>query len=297
MANGQGGSRRGALRRRRLRDRLAVGLFVGAMLMVGVVIWLASGDPGISPRLAAAERARWEGRLDEALAAYRQVLREEPSNQQARWGMAQAYLERKDTSAAIGAFRTVHAAVPSGRSALALAQALVRAGSRHEARTVLQAWVDAQGDDLDARRALGDLELAAGRRAEARAQFERVLEAIPDDVLALARLARLYAEAGDPRARDFAARAYRLAPGSAEARDALGWLLVRSGELQDGLALLAQAYESAPADPAFSYHYAFALARTGDTGRASALLEVLARSEGSEYRDAAQRLLRELDRS
>jgi cellulose synthase operon protein C len=125
-----------------------------------------------------------------------------------------------------------------------------------------------------------------------------VREALPDDVLSLARLARLYAEAGDPRAQDFARRAYRLAPGSAEARDALGWLLVRSGKFQEGLALLEQAHATAPEDPTLSYHYAFALARVGETGRASVLLQgLLARPEGFECRDAARRLLQKLDRS
>lgn len=297
MGNGQG-DRRGTARRRKLRAGLAMGLLIGAMLMVGIVVWLASGVPSVSPRFEAAEIAQREGRYDDAIAAYRQALREDPPNHQARWGLAQAHLARRDFAAAIAAFRVVHAAVPSGRSALALAQALALSGATLEASLVLESWLQVDGADVDARRALADLEFKAGDRAAARAQFERVRKAVPDDGLALARLSLLYDEAGDPRARHFAERAYQRAPGSADARDALGWLLVRAGELQDGRALLEQAHTALPAEPIVGYHYAFALARTGETGRASALLHaLLSAAVDCSCRGAARQLLAEIERS
>ncbi len=297
MGNGQGG-RGGDVRQRKLRAAPVAGLLIGAMLMTGIVAWLASVVPSVSPHFEAAEIAQREGRFDDAIAAYRQVLREAPSNHQARWGLAQAHLASRDFAAAIAAFRTVHAAVPSGRSALALAQALALSGDTLEASLALESWLQVDGADVDARRGLADLEFKAGHRAAARAQFERVREAVPDDGQALARLALLYDEAGDPRARQFAERAYQRAPGSADARDALGWLLVRAGELQDGRALLEQAHTAMPAEPIVGYHYAFALARTGETGRASALLHaLLSAAEDCSCRGAAQRLLEEIERS
>lgn len=95
-----------------------------------------------------------------------------------------------------------------------------------------------------------------------------------------------------------AVQASSAASRSPSACDAPGWLLVRAGELQDGLTLLEQAHVAAPTDPMFGYHYAFALARTGESDRASALLHpLLSGTVDCTCRAAVQRLLAELDRS
>ena len=296
MASGyRGGDRRGSRRRRKLRTGLAVALFVVALALVGVVAWLAFGTPGASPHQVAAERAHREGRLDEAIAGYRQLLVEDPANHQARWRLGQACLARNDLHAAVAAFRAVHAAVPGSRSALALAESLLRAGSTEEARGVLRNWLAFRSEDVEVRRALASVELDAGHASAALHELELVLDAAPDDVMTLTTLAWLYDDAGDQRALVLAERARQLQPDAAGVADTLGWLLVRRGELQRGMQLLEQAHGAAPAEPAVAYHFAYALARAGDSSRAAAVLrELLAGTAVHEVRDEAQRLLLEL---
>ena len=79
----------------------------------------------------------------------------------------------------------------------------------------------------------------------------------------------------DSRTQDTAELAYKAAPGSAQVADTLGWILVEKGEIKRGLELLQQAAKGLPKEGDVQYHYAAALAKSGDKVAARRQLESL----------------------
>ena len=73
---------------------------------------------------------------------------------------------------------------------------------------------------------------------------------------------------GDPRAIELAERAYNMAPNRAEIMDTYGWLLVKSGGIEQGLRLLEEAARLTPNNGDIRYHLAATLAKAGDQSRA-----------------------------
>ena len=83
----------------------------------------------------------------------------------------------------------------------------------------------------------------------------------------------MLAEAGDPKAREIAERAYRLAPFSPNVVDTLGWTLVRGGDVARGTQLLRLASNLAPGNDEIRMHLGRALVKSGDKEGARRALE------------------------
>ena len=145
------------------------------------------------------------------------------------------------------------------------------------------------------RRFLAGRLLGSGRYDEAIGHYEALLVEQPEDPLLLNNLAWLYQKTGNPKAREFAQRAYDLAPNQARTIDTLGWILVQEGDVNRGLTLLRFAQSRAPDDPSVKFHIAVALSKLGRTDDAKAQLEsVLSGAHDEEIAAEAAALLKEL---
>lgn len=151
--------------------------------------------------------------------------------------------------------------------------ALARAGETKSAQAKLEQWLKTNPTDTRARYHLASQAMLQGQDKLAIAQFEEVLRRRPDNAETLNNLANLYQRTNDPRAFEFAERAYKIKPQDLAIQDTLGWLWVEKGSPEKGLDLLAKAAGQAPKIPTIQYHYAVALARTGDKTKASTLLQ------------------------
>ncbi len=130
-----------------------------------------------------------------------------------------------------------------------------------------------------------------GEQTSAIARYEAVLKYDPNNVVSLNNLAYLYQQLDGKKALEYAERAYKLAPNHYGVMDTYGWILMRQQQSQHGLELLAKATELAPHDRDVRYHYAAALARTGDcAGAAEVLKELLATEDEFSERRAAESL-------
>jgi Flp pilus assembly protein TadD len=107
---------------------------------------------------------------------------------------------------------------------------------------------------------------SAGEFAKAIARYEAVLEQSPESVIALNNLAYILAvKTGDlANALPLAEKAHRLAPGSGDIADTLGWIHLMSGNSAKAVALLMEASRLEPDHGEIRAHLAEALAATGN---------------------------------
>ena len=186
---------------------------------------------------------------------------------------------------------------PSGELAIKSYQ-LRTAGKLPKPTEPLEKWLDSNPEDLGVRMVLGEAYARASDWKAAARQYEAMLARQPRDPVALNNLAWLYLELGDARALETARRAQALAPNSPEVADTLGWILVRSGSIAEGLPLLKRAAEVSAQNRDIQYHYAAALAQTGKSGDALTRLKTILEGNANfESRSEAEKLLERLNKA
>lgn len=194
------------------------------------------------------------------------------------------------------AFALAYEAQPSGLMASKIYQARI-AGQLPNPTQPLERWLQGNPSDLAMRMLLAEAYTKAGQHRQAAQQYHSILAAQPKHVPSLNNLAWVLHELKDPRALETAREAHELAPNLPAVGDTLGWILVQSGRLDEGLTILKAAASQAGAGPEISYHYAAALALSGSTVEARSELDRALRDD-AEFpgRAAAQQLRDELAR-
>lgn len=132
---------------------------------------------------------------------------------------------------------------------------------------------------------------------EAARLFSELADATGTDVVALNNTAMLYVdELGEPeRAVSFAERAHKLAPESVQVADTLAWALSHSKKKEDWerAHLLLRKFRAAEGSPEVRYHLGYVLLKLGQKEEGVAVLrEVLATPGDEAWRQAAQDLIR-----
>ncbi len=148
---------------------------------------------------------------------------------------------------------------------------LAGSGRTAEAMQVMRNWLRAHPEDSGFKLMLANLGIQQGDNDGAKAQYESMMPT--NNPIVLNNLAWLYMEANDPRAVEVARQAYAALPGNPDVIDTLGWVLVRTGEAQEGLTLLRESARAKPDDPTVQYHLGVALHRTGDVPGAKIALQ------------------------
>jgi cellulose synthase operon protein C len=148
------------------------------------------------------------------------------------------------------------------------------AGHLPEAEADLRAWVASRPDDGGVRQLLADHLQGRGDLKEAIIQYEELVKRSSADPVTLNNLAWAYQLAGDKRALETARAAERLAPTVPAIADTLGWILVNSGAVPEGLGYLKRAAGASTAGPEIQYHYGAALSRAARTAEAIQMLDL-----------------------
>jgi putative PEP-CTERM system TPR-repeat lipoprotein len=204
------------------------------------------------------------------------------------------YMARHQPAAAAQSYAAALAAAPSAALAIRLASALQAAGKPAEAAARLRTYLAAQPDAIPVTLVLGGLEIEEGQLDPAAKRLQSVIAAQPTNVDALNDLAWIHEQQGQPDALALAERAYALS-GDPHVADTLGWILTRQKPSRTGLALLQQAHEAAPDDPAVTYHLAAALAGLGQVKSAASLLRPIVTGSASfSEKPAASALLQKI---
>jgi putative PEP-CTERM system TPR-repeat lipoprotein len=233
-----------------------------------------------------------QGKAQAALMRVKALLRQDPNDPQALTLEGDVELAANQPAAALGAYAAAQRIRPSALGAVKLYQA-ERAAHRPDPALPLKQWLARSPGDWAVRTVLGDYELLVARQPRrAVRDLRAAIAQNPADVVALNNLAWAMGRAGDPRAARFAERAYKLAPQSPAVNDTLGWILVRQGHSAAALRYLARATRLDPGDPQLQYHYAYGLAKTGQSAQARGILQhLLADPRPFKARAAAKRLL------
>jgi putative PEP-CTERM system TPR-repeat lipoprotein len=194
-------------------------------------------------------------------------------------------------AAALAAYERGFALEPGGELVIRIARALTTLGRPGDADARIALWLRQHPGDVAARLIDASGKLARNEVVAAIAQLEAVLRQAPNNVLALNELALAAQRTGDQRSLGYAERAHALAPGSASVNDTLGWICFEGGDLARALPLLRKASALAPAAPEIGYHFAVALAKSGDKPGARVELERLLGAPGEFARRAEARAL------
>jgi putative PEP-CTERM system TPR-repeat lipoprotein len=218
------------------------------------------------------------GRTDAALRIAAVVQAQQPKSPLGASLEGDIHLAAKNYSKAAQAFERASALSSSNTLTVKRHQALALAGDDKAADAVTRQWLAKHPDDLFVRAYLSRHYLLSGRDQEAIAAHEWLLKKAPRDDRLLNNLAWLYQKTGDARALPTAEAAYKLAPESPAIQDTLGWLLVQGKDAKRGLDLLTKAAAGSDSQTV-RYHYAAALAKTGDKAKARQELERLLKSD------------------
>lgn len=200
-------------------------------------------------------------------------------------------LVRNAATEAVASYEKAMSIKPAGIIASKLSQAHRQAKNLRQAESILASWITQHPNDLDIRAELAEILVASGRSADAIKQYEYISKQDTANAAILNNLASLYHLARQPKALEAAKAAKKLAPDSAVVLDTLGWILVTSGNLNEGKSELEKAVRLAPASPSIRYHFAYSLAKTGENQRAkNELRNLLNKNASFPERNQAQAL-------
>lgn len=179
----------------------------------------------------------------------------------------------------------------SAATVIKLAQVYLNEGDGVRAVEVLQGWLQQYPSDSRVRTALANTHWKAGNLDAAIAEYRNVLEKDANNVVALNNLGWIYSSIDKDEALKYARRAYELKPYSADIVDTLGWVLLANGQINEGRGLLEKAAAWSE-NPTIDYHFAVALAKSGDKKLARKTLDQLLKNGGDfQEKEAALRML------
>lgn len=236
----------------------------------------------LEPNLAAAHRDiaaiyAATGRAEQALREARAVQAEKPSHPFGYMLEGEIYAAQKKWQAAEKVYRD--ALKKFNLAILAVrAHAVIEASGRQaEAQALAEAWAEANPKDAIVLSYLGERDLRMKRYESAAEHYQHALKRAPNNPVVLNNLASALHELKQPQALEYAERAHELAPENPAIMDTFGSILVATGDLGQGLELLARAAELDPRAHQIRLNFAKALLKADRKRAARKELEVLAK--------------------
>ena len=216
------------------------------------------------------------GRTSEAVAIAKNIQKQHPKNAVGYLLEGDSYALSKSWREAAVAYRNGVKQTGAGELAVKLHAALMAQNAQGEADKFAESWVKEKPKDLRFRLYLA--ESASNRKdfAVAAKHYRSLLEIQPNNPILMNNLAWVLAQTKDPKAIEYAEKAYKLAPEQPSIADTLGGLLMEKGENDRGLELLLKARNLAPKDYRIQLNLAKAYIKVGKKNEAQKELDELA---------------------
>ena len=236
-----------------------------------------------------------KGNYGEALAIAREIQKRNAKSPAGYALEGDVQMAQKNPVLAVKAYEQAWAISKDGPLAIRMYAALTQAGRGKEADTLLAQWVQDHPSDMQVRGYFAEMNLLAGKNKEAIEHLQAILQANPKNATTLNNLAWAYSQQKDPRAVEYAEKAYQIATDNPAILDTLGWILVEQGNMERALPLLRKASSLAPEAGDIRYHYAVSLLKSGDkAGARKELDRVLSTGKPFSKMNEAKALLKEL---
>ena len=235
------------------------------------------------------------GRTAEALAMARKVQKQRPAEAVGYVLEGDVYALKKSWSEAATVYRAGLKQNGATELATKLHAVLSAGGLASEADKFAENWMKQYAKDIRFRLYLAEAATARKDYVAASRHYRVVLAAQPDNPAIMNNLAWALAQSKDPKALEYADKAYKLAPDQAAIVDTLGALLIENGEVTRGLELLQKAVDLAPQNAFIRLSFAKGLLKAGKKAEAKKELDDLA-ARGDSFPDQAEveKLLRTL---
>jgi predicted Zn-dependent protease len=198
---------------------------------------------------------------------------------------------QKQAAQALPKYETAWRLQNSGLLAVKIHQAQMQLGKTADADARLLNWLNTHPADTESRLYLAQNAMNRSNYALANQNFALLVQKYPNNVLILNNYAYSLQNTKDPRALNYAERALKTAPNNPAVMDTLAGILMAQGKSQRAVQLLQQAQSKAPDNAEIQYHYAQALAQSGDAVRARGELQRLLDSGVAFSKDAEARAL------
>lgn len=205
------------------------------------------------------------GRLDDAMAQYKEALKINPNFSEAHNDLGQALLQSGDVDGAIAQFQKTLDLDPEFKDAeVNLGAALVQKGEAKEAVPHFQKVLKTDPENLGARNNLGNALLQMGRTEEAIRCYQAALEIDPASLDTCLNLGGALYQAGRPaEAIDYFQKALAINPSLSVAQYDIGTVLIANGRAAEAVVHFQKAVQIKP-DYAEAYNsLGSALSRTG----------------------------------
>ncbi len=231
----------------------------------------------------------------EALAVARDVQKQRPKESAGYLFEGDFHLSRKAWTEAVTVYRAGLKQSKTTDLAVRLDAALRAGGREAEADKFAATWLKENPKDIPFRSHMAQNALTKKDLGTAAREYKLILESNPNDILALNNLAWVSGQLKDPKALDYAERAYAIAPRNPAIMDTLGMLLVQQGDSKRGIELLKEAVALAPNAGGIRLNLARALIKAGQKEAAKKELDVLAKlGEKFPAQSDVARLMKEL---
>lgn len=188
------------------------------------------------------------------------------------WGMY--HFQQADYPQAQGRFKKTLEQAPSTQVVLALARTHWAAGDRQAAKEALTGWLQAHGEDQQARAELASFLTVDQDFVEAESQYLELVGAGTESPIVYNNLAWVQLQLGKHNeAWRNAGIAFQRAPDSASVLDTYGEIALARGNVPAAIDALEKANRSDPTNPGYGLNLAKALIAGGRKNEARALLE------------------------
>jgi len=225
----------------------------------------------------------------------RELKNTAPNNPELYIQEAKLALLNSDPKSAIKANQQAFKLAPSSKTVSALALAYWQDGKQKTSVQTMTNWLAENPDDLVVQYNLANLYLLAHQHDKARQALTAFVKQRPNHVAALTNLALLTKESNLELALKHGEKAFHLAPETPLVQDMMGQLLLEQGKNTRARRLFEKALQQAPRDPTINYHWAQALALTGDKEKAiQTLATILDREQSFQGKKDAHLLLSQL---
>ena len=221
------------------------------------------------------------GRADEALKEIKGYQRAHPDDVRGYNMEGDFYGGQQKWREAEAAFRVAQKRAPDdGLIMVKLYTTMANGGKPTAADLAADKWMQDHPKDAVVPTYLGERALGKHDYKAAARYYQALVAQQPDNVMYLNNLAWAAGELGDPKAVSYAEKAVALSPANANVLDTLGTILVKKGDVTQGLEKLQKASQLAPNQGDIRLHLAKAQIKAGDKVAARKELEALAQASG-----------------